>query len=79
MRIVPALIATCLTFGAFSHGEEPQTGKLVADGFFERLDSNGDGEVTVEEAPEQGKMLVEFLLNHSGKASSARPEPERLH
>jgi hypothetical protein len=33
------------------------------------LDTNGDGKVTLDEAPRQGKMLVEFLLSQSGKKS----------
>jgi hypothetical protein len=70
MRIVPALIAAFLMLGGISHGEEAKPGHAAAGRFFERLDINGDGKVTLEEAPEQGKMLVEFLLSQSGKKGS---------
>ena len=65
MRIAPVLIATFLTLGGTSPGQE-----LKTDSFFERLDTNRDGKLTLDEAPEQGKMLVEFLLNQSGKKGS---------
>lgn len=55
MRIVPALIATFLIFDGVSHGERPKPEKADSK-FFERLDTNGDGKVTLAEAPEQGKI-----------------------
>lgn len=70
MRTVPTLIATFLTLAGVSYGDEPTLDKSAVDKFFERLDTNGDGMVTLEEAPEQGKMLVEFLLSQSGKECS---------
>ncbi len=69
MRIVPVLIVTFLIFGGVSHGERPKPEKADSK-FFERLDINGDGRVSLKEAPEQGKMLVEFLLSQSGKKGS---------
>jgi len=65
MRIVPVLIATLLALSGMSRGEEP-----IPDNFFDRLDTDQDGKVTLDEAPEQGKMLVEFLLSQSGKKRS---------
>jgi Ca2+-binding EF-hand superfamily protein len=72
MRIVPVVITAFLTLGGMSHCEEPKRKSSMTDQFFERLDANGDGKVTLKEAPEQGKMLVEFLLCQSGKKASGQ-------
>jgi len=69
-RIVPASIATFLTLCGMVQGEERKPLTSPADSFFERLDTNRDGKVTLDEAPKQGKMLVEFLLRQSGKKVS---------
>lgn len=34
---------------------------------FKRLDTNGDGKLTVDEAPEQGRRMVAAILERSGK------------
>jgi Ca2+-binding EF-hand superfamily protein len=34
---------------------------------FKRLDSNGDGKLTADEVPEQGRRMVEAILERSGK------------
>jgi Ca2+-binding EF-hand superfamily protein len=34
---------------------------------FKRLDANGDGKLTVDEAPEQGRRMVAAILERSGK------------
>ncbi len=68
MRLIPAVVITVLVFDGQSFGEELEP-SATAD-FFERLDSNRDGKVSLSEAPEQGKMLVEFLLRQSGKKDS---------
>jgi Ca2+-binding EF-hand superfamily protein len=70
MRIVLVALITVLTLAGSSHGEEPKPKTPAATDFFERLDTNGDGKVTLGEAPEQGKMLVEFLLSGSGKKNA---------
>lgn len=70
MRIVPALIATLLLLSGVLHGDEPKPDNSSTGKFFERLDTNADGKVTLKEAPEQGKMLVEFLLSQLGKKNS---------
>ena len=67
MRIVPVMMAVFLTLVAMSVAEEPQQKLATTKPFFERLDANGDGKVTLKEAPEQGKMLVEFLLRQADK------------
>jgi Ca2+-binding EF-hand superfamily protein len=41
------------------------------DEFFKRLDSNGDGKVTLDEVPEPAKRIVEGMLERSGKAKDA--------
>ena len=48
----------------------PKQKTAAAGQFFERLDTKGDGKVTLDKAPEQGKMLVEFLLSQLGKKGS---------
>jgi len=70
LRLVPASIATFLTLCGMVQGEEREPVTSPADSFFERLDTNRDGKVTLDEAPKQGKMLVEFLLRQSGKKVS---------
>ncbi len=67
LRLVPISIATFLAICGMLQGEERKQETSSADGFFERLDTNQDGRVTLDEAPKQGKMLVEFLLRQSGK------------
>jgi hypothetical protein len=69
MRAVSVVIVAALTLGGLcgARAAEPKTGIAGTDDFFERLDSNGDGKVTLLEAPDQGKMLVEFLLHLAGK------------
>jgi len=69
MRIVPALI-TVFTLAGLLQCEELDPNHSAGGRFFERLDTDQDGKVTLDEAPEQGKMLVEFLLRQSGKKSS---------
>jgi Ca2+-binding EF-hand superfamily protein len=70
LRLVPVLIATFLALCGMVQGEERKQVTSSVDGFFERLDTNRDGKVTLDEAPKQGKMLVEFLLRQSGKKVS---------
>ena len=44
---------------------------------FKRLDSNGDGKLTIEEVPEQGRRIVAAILERSGKGrdgSLSQPE-----
>lgn len=67
MRIMPVVIAVFALAGS-SYGEEPKPPATA--NFFERLDTNSDGKVSLGEAPEQGKMLVEFLLRQSGKKNT---------
>lgn len=64
---VLALVGSCT---AVPQGRERKQESSTPGDFFERLDTNGDGKVTLGEAPEQGKMLVEFLLSQSGKKPS---------
>jgi len=64
---VLALVGSCT---AVPQGQERKQESSAPGDFFERLDTNGDGKVTLDEAPRQGKMLVEFLLSQSGKKSS---------
>lgn len=68
MRLVPAVVITVLVFAGLSFGEERKP-PATAD-FFERLDTDSDGKVSLSEAPEQGKMLAEFLLRQSGKKNT---------
>jgi hypothetical protein len=70
MRLLSVLAMTVFTLAAQSHGDEPRPKSSMTEQFFQRLDANGDGNVTLDEAPEQGKMLVEFLLRQSGKKNS---------
>jgi len=70
LRIVSVSIATFLTLCGMVQGEERKPVTSPADDFFERLDTNRDGKLTHDEAPKQGKMLVEFLLRQSGKKVS---------
>jgi Ca2+-binding EF-hand superfamily protein len=67
MRIIPVVVAVFALAGS-SYGEEPKPPATA--NFFERLDTNSDGKVSIAEAPEQGKMLVEFLLRQSGKKNT---------
>ena len=46
--------------------------------FFDRLDANKDGKITVAEAPIEGKMLVEFLLSRAGKEKDDHQSREDL-
>ena len=66
------LIAPLLFFSSLSLAADPRPEPRSAIKFFERLDSNGDGMVTLAEAPPEGRMLVEFLLSQAGKKSSAQ-------
>ena len=68
MRIMPAVVITVLVFAGQSFGEERKP-PATAD-FFERLDTDSDGRITLDEAQEQGKMLVEFLLRQLGKKNT---------
>lgn len=70
MRLLPVVAMTVLTLTGQSHGEEPKSKSSMTKQFFERLDTNGDETVTLDEAPEQGKMLVEFLLRQSGRKNA---------
>ncbi|MFT5523482.1 MAG: Ca2+-binding EF-hand superfamily protein [Pirellulaceae bacterium] len=70
MRVAPMLISVFVLLCGISQGDEPNRDDSDAEKFFDRLDVNGDGKVTLKEAPEQGRMLVEFLLSQSGKKSS---------
>lgn len=72
MRTLPVALMTVLALSGSSHGDEPNSRLSATEMFFERLDANGDGEFTLEEAPEQGKMLAEFLLKLAGKKGSDR-------
>ena len=46
---------------------DEQDSSSTSQQFFQRLDANKDGKVTLAEAPAEGKMLVEFLLSRAGK------------
>ena len=67
MRFMPTLFALLASCGlSVSDEPTPETSvseTSVSDRFFERLDKNSDGKLTLAEAPEQGQMLVEFLLH----------------
>ncbi len=59
-----------------------QDPSFIASPFFERLDTNKDGKIVFDEAPAEGKMLVEFLLIRAGKKKSdhlSRQEFARLN
>lgn len=45
---------------------------------FERLDTNGDGKVTLDEAPERGKQLLERLLRRTDKGLDAELTKEEF-
>lgn len=51
---------------------DEQGSSATSQHFFERLDANKDGKVTIAEAPAEGKMLVEFLLSRAGKKKDDR-------
>ncbi len=79
MRFTAVALVIFLGSATFLCGDEPQRSNAVT--FFERLDVNKDGQLTIQEAPEQGKMLVEFLLQQAGKPQRgqlARAEFMRL-
>ena len=65
MRFTAVVLIISLGTATFLCGNEPR--RSIAAKFFERLDVNKDGKLTVQESPEQGKMLVEFLLQQAGK------------
>ena len=69
MRVVSVALITVLTL-AVSQGAEPKPDTSATGEFFDRLDTNADGKVTLKEAPEQGRMLVEFLLSQSSRKRS---------
>ncbi|QDT42916.1 transaldolase/EF-hand domain-containing protein [Gimesia alba] len=54
-----------------SSGRSPKRRELPeeAQQFFERLDTNKDGKLTLEEAPIRGKLFVRQLLDKSGKGA----------
>ena len=74
MRTLTVAIAALLILSGFrwasSEESKPQTS--ATQQFFDRLDTNGDGIITLDEAPNQGKMLVEFLLSQLGKKDSGQ-------
>jgi len=48
--------------GRPGQGQQPKPAEM-----FKRLDTNGDGKLTIAEAPEQGKRMVAAILERSGK------------
>jgi Ca2+-binding EF-hand superfamily protein len=77
MRLMSILFTLLVSCG-LSFSDEPTPQTSATDKFFERLDKNSDGKLTLAEAPEQGKMLVEFLLRQSGKKVSDQLEREEF-
>ncbi|WP_339728087.1 hypothetical protein [uncultured Gimesia sp.] len=49
-----------------------------AERFFDRLDTNKDGKLTLEESPERGKPIVRRLLEKSGKGEDAELTKEEF-
>lgn len=43
----------------------------MSDRIFQHLDSNKDGKLTLDEAPERGKRLIQRILSQSGKEKDA--------
>jgi len=57
---------------------EPEARTRFGANIFDRLDANGDGKLSAEEAPERGKRYVEILLKRAGKAANATLSKEEF-
>lgn len=56
-----------LRAGRFAAGRPGAAGGGNPEEFFKRMDTNGDGKVTLDEVPERGRQMVERLLSTLGR------------